>query len=118
MKTNNGDIIIFPTDTVYGVGARIDDLVGCEKIYELKKRPKEKRLAVLCPNLEAIEEICYVTEDAKKLIDEFMPGALTVILKTKESKIGVKKAFLISGFERKGTSKTSSPFSAISFILL
>ena len=84
MKLNNGDVIIFPTDTVYGIGAKINDLEALEKIYEIKKRPKEKRLAVLCGGLKDIESIVYLTPDALKLIENFMPGALTVILKSKE----------------------------------
>ena len=84
MKLNNGDVIIFPTDTVYGIGAKINDIEALNKIYEVKKRPKEKRLAVLCASLKDIEDIVYLTDDALKLINHFMPGALTVILKSKE----------------------------------
>ena len=84
MKLNNGDVIIFPTDTVYGIGARINDLEALEKIYEIKKRPKDKRLAVLCAGVSDIEKIAYVNNDAIKLINEFMPGALTIILKSRE----------------------------------
>lgn len=84
MKLNNGDVIIFPTDTVYGIGAKISDLEALEKIYEIKKRPKDKRLAVLCCSLSDIECIAYLTPNALKLINHFMPGALTIILKSKE----------------------------------
>ena len=85
MKLSKGDVIIFPTDTVYGIGAKIDDAEALEKIYEIKKRPKEKRLAVLCGSVSDIEEIAFLSNDARKLIENFMPGALTVILKTKEA---------------------------------
>ena len=84
MKLSKGDVIIFPTDTVYGIGGRIDDLEALEKIFEIKKRPKEKRLAVLCSSIEEIEKIAYTNDSALKLINNFMPGALTIILKTKE----------------------------------
>ena len=84
MRLNKGSVIIFPTDTVYGIGAKINDSLALNKIYELKNRPKEKRLAVLCGSLEHIETIAYLSLSAKKLIDRYMPGALTVILKTKE----------------------------------
>lgn len=84
MKLNNGDVIIFPTDTVYGIGAMITDLAALEKIYNIKKRPKDKRLAVLCSTVEDIEKIAYVTNEAKRLIEKYMPGALTIILKSKE----------------------------------
>ena len=84
MKLNRGDVIIFPTDTVYGIGAKINDLQALEKIYEIKNRPKEKRLAVLCAGVNDMKEIVYLTPDAMKLIEHFMPGALTIILKSKE----------------------------------
>ena len=73
-------VIIFPTDTVYGIGTPIFDIEGIERIYNIKHRPKEKPLACLCANLEQIESIAYVTKDAKKLIDKYLPGALTLIL--------------------------------------
>ena len=77
-------VIIFPTDTVYGIGTPIFDLEGIEKIYQIKNRSKDKPLACLCANLEQIENIAYVDSNAKKLINKFLPGGLTVILKSKE----------------------------------
>lgn len=84
MKISNGDVIIFPTDTVYGIGAKINDKDALEKIYELKKRPKDNRLAVLCSSIEDIKEIAYLNDNAYKLINHYMPGALTIVLKSKE----------------------------------
>ena len=84
MQLNNGDVIIFPTDTVYGIGAKINDVTAMEKIFEIKERPKEKRLAVLCASLSDIAKIAYVTETAKKLVENFMPGGLTLILNSFE----------------------------------
>lgn len=82
---NQNKVFIFPTDTVYGIGASIYDKEGMDRIYSIKNRPHNKPLAVLCANLEQINEICYVTDDAKKLINKFLPGPLTVILKSKDS---------------------------------
>ncbi len=81
------NILIFPTDTVYGMGARIDDVSSLKEIFNIKNREQNKRLAVLCYDLKQIEEIAYVTEDAKKLINKFLPGGLSIILKTKEKYI-------------------------------
>ena len=79
-----GRVIIFPTDTVYGIGTSIYDADGINRIYEIKKRPLDKKLACLCADFNQIESIAVVNESAKKLINKFLPGALTVILKTKE----------------------------------
>ncbi len=76
-------VIIFPTDTVYGIGASIYDKDGINRIYEIKHRPKTKPLAVLCANILQIEEIAYVSADGKKLISKYLPGPLTLILKSK-----------------------------------
>ena len=84
MRLGSGDVVIFPTDTVYGIGAKIDDTIALEKIYEIKRRPKDKRLAVLCANISDIEKIAVLNDTAKKLIENFMPGALTIILKSKK----------------------------------
>jgi L-threonylcarbamoyladenylate synthase len=86
-------VIIFPTDTVYGIGTPIFDIEGIDRIYKIKHRPKDKPLACLCADINQIESIAYVTEDAKKLINKFLPGALTLILKSKDEvfkKIGYK----------------------------
>lgn len=84
-------VIIFPTDTVYGIGTKIFDIDGINKIYEIKKRPKDKPLACLCASLEQIKTIAVLTKDAEILINKFLPGPLTLILKANEevkNKIG------------------------------
>lgn len=78
-----GKLIIFPTDTVYGIGCSIWDRENIKKIYELKHRSYDKPLACLCASLEQIEQIAYVDQRARQLIEKFLPGALTLILKTK-----------------------------------
>jgi len=81
---NSGEVIIFPTDTVYGIGASAFDKKAQDKIYDIKRRPESKRLSILCASVNDIEKIAYVTDDARKLISKYMPGGLTLILKTKE----------------------------------
>lgn len=86
-------VIIFPTDTVYGISTKIFDIDGINKIYNIKKRPKDKPLACLCSSLEQIKSIAVVTKKAEALINKFLPGALTLILESKEevyNKIGYK----------------------------
>ncbi len=79
------DIISFPTDTVYGIGANIFNETAIDKIYQSKHRPKNKPLAVLCANIEQIMQVAkIIPAPAKSLITEFMPGALTVILPKRE----------------------------------
>lgn len=78
-------LLIFPTDTVYGIGCSVFDKKNIEKIYEIKHRPKDKPLAVLCANLKQIEDIAKITNGARRLINKYLPGALTIIIKAKSN---------------------------------
>ena len=80
-----GKIVCFPTDTVYGVGAMFGDLEATNKIYKMKKRSENKPLAVLCSRVSQVEELCLVNKKAKELMEKYWPGALTIILKEKDS---------------------------------
>lgn len=82
--SNIGDkVLIFPTDTVYGIGASVYSKKGQDRIYEIKHRDRNKPLAVLCANLKQIDEIAYLDNVSKALINEFLPGAVTFILNAK-----------------------------------
>lgn len=78
-------ILIFPTDTVYGIGCSVFDKKNIEKIYEIKHRPSNKPLACLCANINQIEKLAFVSEKERKVIDTFMPGVLTIILRAKDN---------------------------------
>ena len=78
-------VIIFPTDTVYGIGCSVFDKDSIKRIYEIKKRPYDKPLAVLCANVKQIENIAIVDEITRKLINNYLPGALTIIIPAKDN---------------------------------
>ena len=78
-------IIVFPTDTVYGVGCLYNDIEAYKKIYELKKRSFDKPLAVLISKMDHLQLFNEELDSAsKELINKYWPGALTVILKKKK----------------------------------
>lgn len=79
----NGGVIIFPTDTVWGIGASIKRLDAVEKFYGIKARPKNKPTAVLVANISQAAKIAFLDKTAKDLIIRFWPGALTLIVKAK-----------------------------------
>lgn len=79
----NGDVVIFPTDTVFGIGCTADNTQAIEKIYELKGREKTKSLLLNVPNITTIKKYATVNKTAQLLIKKFMPGALSLILKVK-----------------------------------
>ena len=77
------ETIIFPTDTVYGVGAKVDSVKGIENIYNLKHRDKNKPLAILCANIKQVETLVITNDETLKKCNAFWPGAYTFLFKKK-----------------------------------
>src|ERR1035437_7782022 len=92
---NQGGIIIFPTDTAFGIGCRVENEKAVGKLFEIRKRPTTQATPILVNSLEMARE--YVTDIAKdvieNLINPFWPGALTIVLKAKLDKV----PFLVRG---------------------
>ena len=81
----NGDVIIYPTDTLYALGADIFNEEAVKRVFEIKHRPFSVPLPVAVASKKAIETIASLNENAHRIIDRFLPGTLTVLLKKKES---------------------------------
>lgn len=81
---DNGGIVIFPTDTVYGVAANSLNEEAIKKLFEIKGRNDNKPICVLTSSVDKINKVAYVKEEEQKIIDKYMPGALTIILDKKE----------------------------------
>ena len=80
---SQGDTIAFPTDTVFGLGCVFDNEDAIERVKWAKGRSETKPLPMMCCNLEMIEQVAEVNADAKILIENLTPGALTLILNKK-----------------------------------
>ena len=81
----NGGIVIFPTETVYGIGTSGLDEDAIKKLYEVKLRPLNKPISLLVNNLEMVEKIAKnITEVEYRLMEKFFPGPLTIILEKKD----------------------------------
>ena len=79
-----GGLVIFPTETVYGLGGDATNWSAIKKIYEIKKRPLNNPIICHFKNIEAIEENFILNDIAYKLANKFWPGPLTLILEKKE----------------------------------
>lgn len=80
-----GGIVIFPTETVYGIGVNGLNETAIKKLYEVKQRPTNKPISLLVNSIEMIEEVARdITEIEYDLIKKFFPGPLTIVLKKKE----------------------------------
>ena len=77
-------VISVPTDTVYGVCSQVFSHQAEENLRNVKHRPLTKAFPVMCADLAQIQEIAEVNGRAKKVIEGFMPGPITVILKRKD----------------------------------
>lgn len=78
-----GGIVAFPTETVYGIGCDATNEEALKRLYRIKGRPLNKPFIVGIWIKEYAEEIAELTEDAKKLIEKFFPGPLTLVLRSK-----------------------------------
>ena len=76
----NDGVISVPTDTVYGLCARMNSKKAREKLMQVKNRPAAKSLPIMCADEEQIKTIAVVNEKIEKLIHAFMPGPITLVL--------------------------------------
>ena len=77
----NDGVISVPTDTVYGICARINSQIAYNKLIKIKKRSLAKSFPVMCADEEQIKSIAVVNKKSEKIIKNFMPGPITVVLK-------------------------------------
>ena len=75
-----GQIIVFPTDTVYGIGCNPFNKYGISRIYDLKKRSGEKKLPILGFSKDELKKIVKFNSDAEKISEKFWPGQVTLLL--------------------------------------
>lgn len=75
-------LVVYPTDTVYGLGANPLDLAAVERVYKVKRRIG-KPLPILVSSIQAVDRIAYIDRRALKLMEKFWPGPLTIVLRDK-----------------------------------
>ena len=81
----NGGIVVFPTETVYGIGTNGLDKEAVERLYKIKERPLNKPISLLVSDFEMIEKVAKnISEIEYKIMKKFFPGPLTIILNKKD----------------------------------
>ena len=83
----DGGIVVFPTDTVYGIGCDPYNKKSVDRIYQIKGRVKTKPFPILAYSMDVASEIAEFDKSSKKIADRFWPGPLTLILKLKDEKL-------------------------------
>lgn len=80
-----GKIVVFPTETVYGIGTNGLDENAVRRLFEVKQRPFNKPISLLVSNMQMVNLIAKdITEVEYKIMEKFFPGPLTMILKKKD----------------------------------
>ena len=75
-----GEIIAYPTDTVYGLGCDLHNKAAIEKLYQMKRMPKNQALALICVDLSDIARYVIVDNSSYRLLKRLLPGPYTFIL--------------------------------------
>ncbi len=80
-----GELIAFPTETYYGLGADIKNRAAVRRLFQLKKRPPQKQVPVLIGELTQLADLAAeIPSPYQRLMDAFWPGALTLVFKARE----------------------------------
>lgn len=91
----NGELVIFPTETVYGIGANALNDAACKNIFKAKGRAGDNPLIVHVNNVDMIKQLVEEPNEVEKiLINTFCPGPFTLILKAKNISFCIKYTFL------------------------
>lgn len=80
----SGKVVIYPTDTVYGIGCDATNRNAVLRVYSIKKRDPSKPVSVIMSSIKMIKEYCEVNPEQQKLIEMHLPGPFTFILKQKK----------------------------------
>ena len=80
-----GGVIVYPTDTIYGVGCDASDLDAVKKIYSLKGRDDNKPMSFICSDLGQIQQLADLTQTQFEILERNLPGAFTFILNASSS---------------------------------
>ncbi len=85
----SGGIIIYPTDTAFGIGCRADSSPSVKKLFEIRQRPLTKATPVLFYSVDQVSDyVAEIPSDVRtQLMDKYWPGALTIILQAKTEKV-------------------------------
>ena len=79
-------IIVYPTETIYGIGADATNDKAVSKVMNIKKRAKSKHILIAFSDMKMAKKYLVITKKAEKLAEAFMPGPLSLIVETKKEK--------------------------------
>src|SRR3989338_4383993 len=86
-RIDHGQLVIFPTETVYGVAVNLLNQSALKRIYEIKRRPEEKPLTLHIADRTQVDQWAIVSAEAKQFMDRWWPGPLTILLPVKRYQV-------------------------------
>ncbi len=101
----DGLVLVYPTETSYGLGGNALSTAVIERIRKIKGRDAQKPLPVICADVDMVERIAVIPEVCQSLIEQYWPGPLTVVLKSR----GVVPPSLLSGVDAIAVRVSGSP---------
>lgn len=87
---SNGKLLVYPTETIYGIGGNPFEESVIEKIIEVKKAPPDKKISVAYSSLEQASQYLDIPDLAWELGEEFLPGPLTIVVETDDGTEGIR----------------------------
>ncbi len=79
-----GGVVIFPTDTAFGIGCRMDDKNAVQRVFDIKQRSLDNAVLVLVDNTEMAEKYVIIPDRVRReLVGKYWPGGLSIFFKTK-----------------------------------
>ncbi|MFP4000464.1 MAG: L-threonylcarbamoyladenylate synthase [Candidatus Natronoplasma sp.] len=87
---SNGELIVYPTETLYGLGGNPSEEGMMDKIREVKEAPPDKKISIAYSNLDHASEYMDLPDLAWELGEEFLPGPLTLVIDTSEGTEGIR----------------------------
>lgn len=79
-RLRSGEVICYPTDTVYGIGCDIFNQKAVKRIFQIKRRPKQKPFSFMCSSLKNVSVYGYVSNTAYRIMKKHLPGHYTFVL--------------------------------------
>ena len=80
----NHKVVAFPTETVMGLACLYNDFEAYNLLNQIKRRPEDKPYTLMCGDVSQLDKYAYIDSRVKKIVDAFMPGSITIIVKGKE----------------------------------
>ena len=75
-----GTLVVYPTETVYGLAADATDAAAVERVFSAKQRAPDKPVSVAVPSVEALADLLPVTDRERRFASEFLPGPVTLVV--------------------------------------